>query len=49
VVGPAGAQIPPEVTFTSIRDYPVDHRDHAGGHPGGCIHSAGHRIGGRLR
>ncbi|MCJ2540941.1 MAG: hypothetical protein LN414_06720 [Candidatus Thermoplasmatota archaeon] len=24
VVGPAGAQIPPEVTFTSLRDYPVD-------------------------
>ncbi|UCC93166.1 MAG: hypothetical protein JSW25_00360, partial [Thermoplasmata archaeon] len=24
LVGPAGGQIPPEVTFTSIRDYPVD-------------------------
>lgn len=24
MLGPAGGQIPPEVTFTSIRDYPVD-------------------------
>ena len=24
VVGPAGGQIPPELTYTSIRDYPVD-------------------------